>query len=113
LAENNQGELEEFHHNHGEAPEPHGQTVLQLAYRVVAKFPHLSKRYQVFIGTTAVVSAALLVLTTLAIVNRMSKGQSAEQILEEITQEEILGSGKTKPKKPKNSEEHQRKRFLH
>ena len=73
-------------------------------HRAVAKFPHLSRRYQKFIGTAAVVSSALIVLSSIAVSKRMHRGESDEKILAEITPDEIENAGKGRPEKPKNKD---------
>ena len=106
----------EWHNRQGEAPDSSAMSSLQLAHRVVAKFPELTKKYQKFIGTAAVVSSALIVLTSIAVSRRLSRGESAEQILASITSEEIVNAGKQKPNKPQNGnseEERKKRRFLH
>ena len=93
----------------GEAPDNSAMSLLQLAHRVVAKFPELAKRYQKFIGPAAVVSTALIVLASIAVSRRLNHGESPEKILAEITPDEIENAGKHKPEKP-----HAKKgRFLH
>ena len=91
------------HHDHGEAPDTSALTALQLAYRAVAKFPELTRRYQKFIGTAAVVSSAVIVLASIAVSRRLHSGESPESILAEITPDEIENAGKHKPDKPKKS----------
>ncbi|HEX5141318.1 MAG TPA: hypothetical protein VFX19_10260 [Dehalococcoidia bacterium] len=106
----------EWQNRQGEAPDSSALTSLQLAHRVIAKFPELTKRYQKFIGTAAVVSSALIVLASIAVSRRLHRGESAEQILASITPDEIVNAGKQKPEKPKNGdsdEERKKRRFLH
>ena len=98
----------EWHNGQGEAPDSSAMSSLQLAHRVVAKFPELAKKYQKFIGTAAVVSSALIVLASIAVSRRLSRGESAEDILASITSEEIVNAGKQKPKKPKNGHSDER-----
>ena len=102
----------------GEAPDSSALTALQLAHRAVAKFPELTKRYQKFIGTAAVVSSALIVLASIAVSRRLHSGESEEDILASITPDEIENAGKSKPIKPSKNghsspEEQQKRRFLH
>lgn len=98
----------------GESPDPSALNALQLAHRVVDKFPDLTKRYQKFIGTAAVVSSALIVLASIAVSRRLNRGESAEDILNSITSEEIENAGKEKPEKPaKNGEAQDKRRFFH
>ena len=103
---------------HGEAPDPSALNALQLAHRVLDKFPELTKRYQKFIGTAAVVSSALIVLASIAVARRLNRGESAEDILNSITSEEIENAGKEKPSKPSKSEPsddegNEKRRFFH
>ena len=99
----------DWHNGNGEAPDNSALSSLQLAHRVVAKFPDLAKRYQKFIGTAAVVSTALIVLASIAISTRLKHGESPEKILAEITSDEIENAGRQKPEKPKTK----KGRFLH
>ena len=88
--------------NGGEAPDHSALTALQLAHRAVHKFPELTKRYQKFIGTAAVVSTAVIVLASIAVSRRLNHGESPDKILAEITTDEIENAGKVKPLKPKS-----------
>jgi len=98
----------------GEAPDHSAMTALHLAHRVVNKFPELTKRYQKFIGMTAVVSSALIVLASIAVARRLNRGESAEHILASITPDEIENAGKEKPSKPTNNGHNGDKgRFFH
>ena len=98
----------------GEAPDTSAMNALQLAHRAVAKFPELTKRYQKFIGMTAVVSSALIVLASIAVARRLNRGESAEDILASITPDEIENAGKQKPSKPKsNGHDGDKGRFFH
>ena len=101
----------------GETLDPGALNALQLAHRVVDKFPDLRKRYQKFIGTAAVVSSALVVLASIAVTRRLNRGESAEDILASITPDEIENAGKETPKKPaKNGDapdEATKRRFIH
>jgi hypothetical protein len=94
-------ELEDtdWHNGQGEAPDHSALTALQLAHRAVHKFPELTKRYQKFIGTAAVVSSAVIVLASIAVSRRLHKGESPDRILAEITPDEIESIGREKPAK--------------
>jgi hypothetical protein len=87
----------------GEAPDNSAMTALQLAHRAVAKFPDLSKRYQKFIGTAAVVSSAVIVLASIAVSRRLHRGESPESILDNITTDEIESVAKEKREKPQRT----------
>lgn len=92
----------------GEAPDHSAMDILRLAHRVVEKFPDLTRRYQKFIGAGAVLSSAVIVLTTIAINRRLTQGQSIDKILAEITPDEIESAGKKhKPKLPKKEDKKQ------
>ena len=91
----------EWHNGNGEAPDRQALAALQLTHRAIAKFPDLSKRYQKFIGTAAVVSSALIVLASIAVSRRLHRGESPESILEAITPDEIESIAREKPVKPK------------
>ena len=107
----------QWQNSQGESPDPSAMSALQLAHRAVAKFPELTKRYQKFIGTAAVVSTAVIVLASIAVSRRLHSGESAEDILASITPDEIENAGKQQPVKPaKNGdspEEAKKRRFLH
>jgi hypothetical protein len=91
------------HNGNGEAPDRSALAALHLAHRAVAKFPELSKRYQKFIGTAAVVSSAVIVLASIAVGRRLRRGESPESILEAITPDEIESIAREKPAKPARS----------
>jgi hypothetical protein len=116
-AAESEAEEPQWQNGQGESPDPSAMTALQLAHRAVAKFPELTKRYQKFIGTVAVVSTALIVLASIAVSRRLHSGESAEDILASITPDEIENAGKAQPLKPaKNgasAEEAKKRRFLH
>jgi hypothetical protein len=104
LPPNADAEETDWHNGQGEAPDRSALTALQLAHRAVAKFPELTKRYQKFIGTAAVVSSAVIVLASIAVTRRLHRGESPESILDSITPDEIESIAKEKkPEKPKRS----------
>ena len=76
-------------HLEGERPDGATNDTLNLAHRAVAKFPELSGRYRAFAGTAAVVSGALVALAGVAVARRARRGQKPDEILEQITSEEI------------------------
>lgn len=88
-----------YSNGQGEAPDHGTQYALQLAHKAVAKFPELKRRYQIFVGTAAVVSSALLIMASIAVSKRLHKGESPELILEQITPEEIENAGNQEPKR--------------
>jgi hypothetical protein len=94
----------EYHNGNGEAPDSSALKALTLAHKAIAKFPHLTRRYQKFIGTAAVVSSALIVLSSIAVSKRIHRGESDETILSEITPDEIENAGKGRPEKPRSKD---------
>jgi cell division septation protein DedD len=95
-------EADHEYHGNGESPDRSALKALHLAHRAVAKFPDLTRRYQKFIGTAAVVSSALIVLSSIAVSRRIHRGESDEKILAEITPDEIENASQDAPKKPQN-----------
>ena len=73
----------------GETPDSSTTQALNLAHRVTEKFPELSSRYKSYAGPAAIVSGALMALAGVAVARRLRRGQNAEEILDQITSEEI------------------------
>ena len=104
------GDVDEHDWNNGqgESPDTGALAALHLAHRAIAKFPDLTKRYQKFIGTAAVVSSALIVMSSIAVSKRLHHGESPDKILEEITTDEIENAGREKPTPPKKEKKRSR-----
>jgi hypothetical protein len=73
----------------GETPDSATSQALHLAHRAAEKFPDLARRYRNFAGPVAVVSGALVVLAGVAVSRRLRRGQQPDEIIEQITSEEI------------------------
>ena len=73
----------------GETPDSSTRQALNLAHRAADKFPELSERYRSFAGKAAIVSGALVALAGVAVARRARKGQHPDEIIEQITSEEI------------------------
>ncbi len=73
----------------GERPDSATSQALRLAHRAAEKFPELAERYRSFAGPAAIASGALIVLAGVAVARRARRGQGAEEILDQITSEEI------------------------
>ena len=73
----------------GERPDTATSDALNLAHRAAEKFPDLANRYKNYAGPVAVASSALLVLAGVAVARRSKRGQGAEEILAQITPDEI------------------------
>lgn len=81
-------ELWEDRHG-GETPDGATAQALRLAHRASEKFPELAHRYRSFAGPVAIASGALVVMAGVAVARRARKGQKPEEILAQITSEEI------------------------
>ena len=78
-----------WEHQEGESPDGATRDALNLAHRAAGKFPDLAHRYRSFAGPVAVVSGALVALAGVAVARRVRRGQQPEEILDQITSEEI------------------------
>lgn len=73
----------------GETPDSSTRQALSLAHQAAGKFPELAERYRSFAGRAAVVSGVLVALAGVAVARRVRRGQNPEEILDQITSEEI------------------------
>ena len=73
----------------GEVPDSATTQALNLAHRATEKFPELANRYKAYAGPAAIVSGALMALAGVAVARRLRRGQTPDEILEQITPEEI------------------------
>ncbi len=78
-----------WEHLEGESPDSATRETLNLAHRAVDKFPELARRYRSFAGPAAVVSGVLVALAGVAVARRVKRGQKPEEILDQITPDEI------------------------
>lgn len=78
-----------WEHLDGESPDGATRQALNLAHRATEKFPDLVRRYSMFAGQAVVMSGALTALAGVAVARRVRRGQRPEEILEQITPEEI------------------------
>lgn len=78
----------------GEKLDESTKILLNLIHRAVDKVPDLKKekRFRQFAGPAVIVSTGLIVLAAIAVARRLRKGQLSEDILENITAEEICNS---------------------
>lgn len=88
-AEAEQDSEELWEHVEGEVPDTATRNTLNLAHRATEKFPELVTRYRSFAGPATIVSGALMALAGVAVARRLRKGQQPEDILDQITPEEI------------------------
>ena len=73
----------------GESPDGATRQALNLAHRATQKFPDLALRYNTFAGRAVIASGALMALAGVAVARRLRRGQHPEEILDQITSEEI------------------------
>jgi hypothetical protein len=78
-----------WEHVEGETPDTATRQALNLAHRAAEKFPELADRYRSFAGPAAVASGALMALAGVAVARRARRGQQPDEILDQITSEEI------------------------
>ena len=78
-----------WEHLEGESPDRSTRQALNLAHRAAEKFPELADRYRVFAGPVAVISGALIALAGVAVARRIRRGQNPDEIIDQITSEEI------------------------
>ncbi len=73
----------------GDQPDSLTKDALGLAHKALERFPDLRHRYRKFAGPAAVVSTGIVLLAGIAITRRLRRGESPDEILEELTPEEI------------------------
>ncbi|MGB2694172.1 MAG: hypothetical protein WBD55_03175 [Dehalococcoidia bacterium] len=73
----------------GEAPDSATAQALKLAHRASEKFPRLTGKYHTFAGPAVIASGALVALAGVAVARRLRRGQQPDDILDEITEDEI------------------------
>ena len=78
------------HPSGGERLQGAATDAVRLAHRGLERFPHLVKRHK-FIAGGAAVSSSLLVLAGVAIARRLRSGQSEEEAIASLTEEELTG----------------------
>ncbi|MEX0785811.1 MAG: hypothetical protein WD939_04160 [Dehalococcoidia bacterium] len=73
----------------GDSPDTATRQALNLAHRAAEKFPALSSRYKSFAGPAVIASGALMALAGVAVARRLRRGQHPDEIIDQITSEEI------------------------
>jgi hypothetical protein len=74
----------------GEALDHAAAEAVRLAHRVLERFPDVVRQHKLFAGGAAV-SSALVVLAGVAVARRMQHGASAEEAVEGVTEDELVG----------------------
>lgn len=72
----------------GERVDRAAHDAIKLAHEAVERFPELMRRHK-YIAGGAAVSGSLIALASVAIVRRMRRGESAEEAVAGVTEEEI------------------------
>ena len=62
---------------------------IKFAYSLLDRFPDLVRRHKVIAGGAAI-SSSLVILAGVAISRRMRKGQSAEEAVADLTEDEVM-----------------------
>ena len=78
------------HPSGGERLQGAATDAVRLAHRGLERFPDLVKRHK-YIAGGAAVSSSLLVLAGVAIARRLRSGQSEEEAIASLTEEELAG----------------------
>ena len=78
------------HPSGGERLQGTATDAVRLAHRALERFPELVKRHK-FIAGGAAVSSSLVVLAGVAIGRRLRSGQSEEEAIASLTEEELAG----------------------
>ena len=78
------------HASGGERLQGAANDAVRLAYRGLERFPDLVKRHK-FIAGGAAVSTSLVVLAGVAITRRLRNGQSEEEAIASLTEDELTG----------------------
>ena len=74
----------------GEPIDRAARDAVRLAHRALERFPDVVKRHK-FVAGGAAVSSALVVLAGVAIARRVRSGQTAEEAVAGMTEEELSG----------------------
>ena len=78
------------HPSGGEPIDRAARDAVRLAHRALERFPDVVKRHK-FVAGGAAVSSALVVLAGVAIARRVRSGQTAEEAVAGMTEEELSG----------------------
>ena len=80
----------EHHPSGGEFVDHAARDAIRLAHRALERFPQLVVKHK-FIAGGAAVSSSLVVLAGVAIARRMRAGQSGEEAVASVTEDELQG----------------------
>lgn len=74
----------------GDSIDGAARDAVRLAHRALDRFPNLVRRHK-FLAGGAAISSALVALAGVAITQRMRQGQSADEALASVTEQELEG----------------------
>jgi hypothetical protein len=72
----------------GESIDRLARDAIRLAHQALERFPDLVKRHK-YVAGGAAISTSLVVIAGVAIAHRMRKGQTAQEALDSLTEEEL------------------------
>lgn len=78
------------HPSGGERLQGAAGDAVRIAHRALDRFPELVRRHK-FIAGGAAVSSSLVVLAGVAVARRMRSGQSEQEAIDSLTEEELAG----------------------
>ncbi len=78
------------HPSGGESIDRTAQEAVRLAHRALDRFPELVRRHK-FLAGGAAFSSALVALAGVAISRRMRNGESGDEAVERVTEQELAG----------------------
>jgi hypothetical protein len=81
------------HPSGGESIDRTAQEAVRLAHRALDRFPDLVRRHK-FLAGGAAFSSALVALAGVAISRRMGNGESGDEAVERVTEQELAGLDK-------------------
>lgn len=74
----------------GEKVDALAHEAISLAHQVLERFPEMRRKHM-FIAGGAAVSSAVIIAAGVAVARRLRAGRSAEQAVNEVTEEELEG----------------------
>jgi len=92
---------EEENASGGEVIDQVTRDAIRLAHDLLDRFPELVKRHK-FLAGGAAISSSLVIIAAVAIAKRMRRGQTAQEAVADITEEE-LDTPKNDPRQKKNN----------
>lgn len=91
------------HPSGGEPIDRAAQESIRLAHRALERFPDVVRRHK-FIAGGAAISTSLIVLAGVAITRRMRAGESADEAIASVTEEEVQGLRVIEPAPPADAD---------